>query len=64
MTPFISENVLNCLPSLAKQHALIFGSSANVPTTFRVRDASPRLHSDDADMGDLWFISDQETQED
>jgi hypothetical protein len=63
MTPFISENVLKRLPSLPKQHALIFGSSVNVPTTFRVRDANPRPHSDDADISDLWFVSDQGTQE-
>jgi hypothetical protein len=56
MTPFISENVLKRLPSLPKQHALIFGSSVNVPTTFRVREASPRPHSDDADISDLWFV--------
>lgn len=61
MTPFISENVLKRLPSLPKQHALIFGSSVNVPTTFRVRDANPRPHSDDADISDLWFVSDQGT---
>ncbi len=59
MTPFISENVLKRLPSLPKQHALIFGSSVNVPTTFRVRDANPRPHSDDANISDLWFVSDQ-----
>lgn len=57
MTPFISENVLKRLPSLPKQHALIFGSSVNVPTTFRVRDANPRPHSDDANISDLWFIA-------
>jgi uncharacterized protein len=57
MTPFISENVLKRLPSLPKQHALIFGSSVNVPTTFKVREASPRPHSDDADISDLWFVA-------
>lgn len=56
MTPFISDNVLRRLPSLPKQHALIFGSAVNIPTTFRVRDVSPKPDSDDAKIRDLWFI--------
>lgn len=55
MTPFISEAVLKRLPSLPKQHALVFGTSVNLPTTFRVRDASPRPKSDDTKIVDLWF---------
>ena len=55
MTPFISEAVLKRLPSLPKQHALVFGTSVNLPTTFRVRDASPLPRSDDAKIRDLWF---------
>lgn len=55
MTPFISDSVLKRLPSLPKQHALVFGSAVNLPTTFRVRDASPLPLSDDAKIKDLWF---------
>lgn len=55
MTPFISESVLKRLPSLPRQHALVFGTSVNLPTTFRVRDASPRPRSDDTAVVDLWF---------
>ncbi|ESY29562.1 ATP-binding protein [Mesorhizobium sp. C386A] len=55
MTPFISDAVLKRLPSLPKQHALVFGTSVNLPTTFRVRDASPRPSSDDTKIVDLWF---------
>lgn len=55
MTPFISESVLKRLPSLPKQHALVFGTSVNLPTTFRVRDATPIPKSDDAKIRDLWF---------
>jgi DNA helicase HerA-like ATPase len=55
MTPFISESVLSRLPSLPKQHALIFGNAVNVPTTFRVRDAIPTPRSEDAAIADLWF---------
>ncbi len=55
MTPFISESVMKRLPSLPKQHALIFGNAVNLPTTFRVRDVHPRPKSDDAAIRELWF---------
>ncbi|SLN72280.1 ATP-binding protein [Oceanibacterium hippocampi] len=55
MTPFISEAVLKRLPSLPKQHALVFGTSVNLPTTFCVREARPLPKSDDAKIRDLWF---------
>lgn len=56
MTPFISETVLKRLPSLPKQHALIFGNSVNIPTTFRVRDASPTPYSNDTQIRDIWYV--------
>lgn len=55
MTPFISDAVLKRLPSLPKQHALVFGTSVNLPTTFKVREAKPLPKSDDARIGELWF---------
>lgn len=55
MTPFISDAVLKRLPSLPRQHALVFGTSVNLPTTFKVREASPRPKSDDTKVVDLWF---------
>ena len=55
MTPFISESVLRRLPSLPKQHALVFGNSVSLPTTFKVRDAEPRPESGDTKIGELWF---------
>jgi hypothetical protein len=55
MTPFISDAVLKRLPSLPKQHVLIFGNSVNIPTTFRVRNAFPLPKSDDAKIRHLWF---------
>ncbi|MGD1032735.1 MAG: ATP-binding protein, partial [Opitutaceae bacterium] len=55
MTPFISEAVLKRLPSLPKQHALVFGNSVNLPTTFRVRDAAPTPWSGDAKIRELWY---------
>lgn len=55
MTPFISDSVLKRLPSLPKQHALVFGTSVNLPTTFRVREAVPQPKSDDAKIRELWF---------
>ncbi|MCY4314497.1 MAG: DUF87 domain-containing protein [Roseovarius sp.] len=56
MTPFISETVLRRLPSLPKQHALIFGNSVNIPTTFRVQDANPTPHSGDTEVRQLWYV--------
>jgi hypothetical protein len=55
MTPFISESVLKRLPSLPKQHALVFGNAVNLPTTFKVRDVDPKPKSDDAEIRRLWF---------
>ena len=55
MTPFISESVMQRLPSLPKQHALIFGNAVNLPTTFKVRDANPITKGDDAEIRELWF---------
>jgi DNA helicase HerA-like ATPase len=55
MTPFISNSVLQRLPSLPKQHALVFGTSVNLPTTFKVRDAIPLPASDDAKIRELSF---------
>jgi len=55
MSPSISEGVLRRLPTLPKQHALVFGNSVNLPTTFKVRSADPLPASDDAKIVDLWF---------
>lgn len=55
MTPFVSESVMKRLPSLPKQHALIFGNAVNLPTTFKVRDVKPKPKSDDAAIRELWF---------
>lgn len=46
MTPFVSDSVMKRLPSLPKQHALIFGNAVNLPTTFKVREVKIR---------ELWF---------
>lgn len=56
MTPFISDTVLRRLPSLPKQHALIFGNAVNIPTTFRVRDATPTPNSNDTEIRNLWYV--------
>lgn len=63
MTPFISESVLKRLPSLPKQHALIFGNAVNLPTTFKVRNVDPRPKSDDAEIRKLWFKDENESTE-
>ncbi len=55
MTPFISESVLKRLPSLPKQHALIFGNAVNIPTTFKVRNVDPAPDSNDTEIREIWF---------
>ena len=55
MSPSISEGVLRRLPTLPKQHALVFGNAVNLPTTFKVRSAKPLPASDDAKIVSLWF---------
>ncbi|MDQ0745706.1 DNA helicase HerA-like ATPase [Clavibacter sp. B3I6] len=60
MAPFVSEAVMTRLPSLPKQHALIFGSAVSVPTTFRVRNANPIPKSDDAKISALWYVENVE----
>jgi hypothetical protein len=55
ITPHISETVLKRLPSIPTQHALIFGHSVNLPTTFRVNDANPKPKSDNNEISNNWF---------
>ncbi|NNN21988.1 MAG: ATP-binding protein [Acidimicrobiales bacterium] len=56
ITPHISETTLKKLPSIPTQHALVFGSAVNIPTLFRVNDASPRPRSDNSEISKNWFI--------
>ncbi len=56
MTPYISESILSTLPSLPKQHALVFGNAVNLPTKFKVRNVSPMPRSEDAKIKDIWFV--------
>ncbi len=62
MTPFISDSVIKRLPSLPKQHALIFGNAVNLPTTFKVRNVNPKPKSDDAAIRDIWFRQNKNQQ--
>ena len=55
ITPHISETVLKRLPSIPIQHALIFGHSVNLPTTFKVNDANPKPKSDNNEISENWF---------
>lgn len=55
ITPHISETVLKRLPSIPTQHALIFGHSVNLPTTFKVNNANPKPKSDNNEISNNWF---------
>ncbi|MGB2580329.1 MAG: ATPase, partial [Minisyncoccia bacterium] len=56
ITPHISEATLKKLPSIPTQHALIFGSAVNIPTLYKVKNASPLPHSDNNRVSDNWFV--------
>jgi len=56
MTPHISASILSRLPSIPKQHALVFGHAVQIPTLFKVNNASPTPHSNDNDVTKNWFI--------
>jgi hypothetical protein len=56
MTPHISASILSRLPSIPKQHALVFGHAVQIPTLFKVNNAGPTPHSSDNDVTKNWFI--------
>lgn len=43
MTSHISTTILNRLPSIPRQHAIVFGNSIQIPTLFKVNDSDPPL---------------------
>lgn len=55
MTPHISTNIMSRLPSIPRQHALVFGHSVQIPTLFKVNEAKPTPHSNDNDIITNWF---------
>jgi uncharacterized protein len=55
MTPHISASILSRLPSIPRQHALVFGHAVQIPTLFKVNDAIPTPHSTDNDVTKNWF---------
>lgn len=55
MTPHISSTILSRLPSIPRQHALVFGHSVQIPTLFKVNEAKPIPHSSDNDITLNWF---------
>lgn len=55
MTPYISEEILNELPYIPRQQALVFGSAVNMPMMFKVREAKPKPKSDDNEINKHWY---------
>ena len=45
------------MPSIPTQHVLIFGHSVNLPSTFKVNEAKPKLKSDNNRVSENWFKS-------
>lgn len=56
ITPHISEATLKKLPSIPTQHALIFGTAVNIPTLYKVNNASPLPLSDNNQVSENWFV--------
>lgn len=56
ITPHISEATLKKLPSIPRQHALIFGNAVNIPTLYKVKNADPLPDSDNNKINDNWFV--------
>ena len=54
MTPYISKAILNQLPSIPRQEALIFGTATNLPVLFKVKDANPLPDSKNNDISKNW----------
>jgi len=55
MTPHISASILGRLPSIPRQHALVFGHAVQIPALFKVNNAYPTPHSTDNDVTTNWF---------
>lgn len=53
-TPFANREILNQLPGLATQHALVLGEAAPVPSYVRVRDVSHTPMGQDPDFISAW----------
>lgn len=58
-TALSSRALLDQLPSLAQQHALVTGVSTGVPVAVRVRDVENPPKSDDPNFIDTWADSDK-----
>ncbi len=58
-TALSSRALLDQLPSLAQQHALVTGVSTGVPVTVRVRDVDAPPKSDDPNFIDTWVDADK-----
>lgn len=58
-TALSSRALLDQLPSLAQQHALVTGVSTGVPVAIRVRDVDDPPKSDDPNFIDTWVDEDK-----
>lgn len=57
ITPHISETLLKRLPSVPKQHALVFGACVSIPSLIKINDVDPRPKSDDNKVSLNWFVN-------
>lgn len=57
ITPHISETLLKRLPSVPKQHALVFGACVSIPSLVKINIVEPRPKSDDNKISLNWFVN-------
>lgn len=58
--PDINKDLLEQLPSLPQQHALVLGDCITIPLQVRIHDVSPRPHSKDPEFFKVWSNADSE----
>ncbi len=54
MTPFVSKSILDQLPSIPQQEALIFGTAVHLPILFKVKNVDPLPDSKNNDIVTNW----------
>ena len=52
--PDINRDLLDQLPALPQQHALVIGDCINIPMQVRINDVDPKPHSHDPEFFKAW----------
>jgi hypothetical protein len=63
MVPYINDGIINRLTYLQTGHALIFGTSINLPTITKFTQAKPPTDSQNAKISERWYLEDLSNSE-